>query len=169
MFYLYLIGIILISFVIQSSSGLESLRIIGLKPNWLLPTLIFTGYRLGKMRGLFFGLILGAAIEISCSDHLGIITLTYGILGWLAGFASKHVQSESWISLLIGTLIASLIEGVLLNFANQHRSFWLNFWLITLPGSCYNLVPASILYLLFRKLPESAVQLKFEKYQPIEE
>ena len=169
MFYLYLILISLVSLFIQSSPLLDYVRIIGLKPNFILPILIFCGYRFGEMRGLFFGLILGGMMEIVGSDHLGIMTLTYGMLGWLAGFAAKHVQSESWLSFIIGTFIASIVEGLFINFVNLRNYFWINLWLITFPGSIYNFIAANMIYLFFRKLPKSTIKLKFEQYQPVTE
>jgi len=169
MFYLYLFLIALFSLIIQSSPLLDSVRIMGLKPNFILPLVVYCGYRLGKMRGIFLGLILGGVQEIICSDHLGIMTLSYGLIGGTAGLATKQVISESWLSFIVGTFIASLLEGILINFVSLRNYFWSNLWLITLPGSIYNLISATVLFWLLHRIPKGTNAVKFEEYQTSEE
>ncbi|MDI6783968.1 MAG: hypothetical protein QME64_07735 [bacterium] len=164
MFYLYLFLIALFSLIIQSSPLLDSVRILGLKPNFILPLIVYCGYRLGKMRGLFIGLILGGVQEISCSDHLGIMTLSYGLIGGIAGLATKQVISESWLSFIIGTFCASILEGILINFVSLRNYFWSNLWVITLPGSIYTLISATLLFWLVRRIPKGTTTVKFEEY-----
>jgi cell shape-determining protein MreD len=169
MFYLYLILISLFCFILQSSPFLDGIRILGLKPNFILPLVIYCGYHFGKMRGFFIGLILGGITEIFCSDHLGIMTLSYGLLGGLAGLVTKQVISESWLSFMVGTFCASILEGILLSSVSLRPYFWTNLWLITLPGSIYNLISATILFWILRRIPKGTGAVEFDAYQSTEE
>jgi rod shape-determining protein MreD len=169
MFYLYLFLIALLSLIIQSSPLLDSIRIIGLKPNFILPLVVYCGYRMGKMRGIFIGLILGSILEMFCSDHLGIMTLSYGLIGGLAGLATKQVVSESWLGFLVGIFSASVLEGILINFVGLRNYFWSNLWLITLPGSIYNLISAILLFWLLHRIPKGTSTVPFEEYKTTEQ
>lgn len=169
MFYLYFILLTICCFILQSSTFLVGITILGLKPNLILPLIIYCGYHFGKMRGFFIGLILGGIMETLGSDHLGIMTLSYGLLGGLAGLVTKQVISISWLSFLVGTFIASILEGILLNLVSFRPYFWSNLWYITLPGSIYNLLAATVLYWILLLIPKRGDTVKFEVYEPSEE
>jgi rod shape-determining protein MreD len=169
MFYLYLSLIALICFILQSSPFLEGIRIFGLKPNFILPLVIYCGYHFGKMRGLLIGLLFGGMMEIFCSDHLGIMTLSYGLLGGFAGLVTKQVISESWLSFIVGTFSASVLEGIFINSVSLHSYFWSNLWSITLPGSIYNLISATLLYWILYRIPKKSSAVAFDAYQSTEE
>ncbi|MFB3896094.1 MAG: rod shape-determining protein MreD [bacterium] len=169
MFYLYFILITLGCFILQSSPYLENIRILGLKPNFILPLVIYCGYHFGKMRGFFIGLILGGIMETLGSDHLGIMTLSYALLGGLAGLVTKQVMSESWLSFMVGTFIASILEGILLNLVSFRPYFWSNVWFVTLPDSIYNLFAATLLYWILFRIPKKSSTVQFDTYQTLEE
>lgn len=155
----------LLSFIFQNTLLSEWLRISGIKFNLIIPLVVYCGYQFGKTRGIFSGLILGGIQEILCSDHLGIMTLSYGLIGGIAGLLAKRIIAESWFSLLVGTFIATLIEGILISFVSLRTHFWYNLWAITLPSSLYNLVAAFFIFWIFRIAPKRMSAVQFEEYQ----
>lgn len=103
---------VLLAFVLQSSIA-SHIGILGSKPDLVAVTAIAVGLSWGPQAGLLAGSLGGLLMDINNSRFIGLLLLTRGAAGLIAGAATKRVFRENiFIVGALGFLLTVLYEAL---------------------------------------------------------
>lgn len=140
---------ILICFIIQSSM-FPYISLANIMPNLLVILVVSYGYIKGKNSGLLVGFFSGLLVDLTFGNLIGLHSLLYMIVGYLAGFSHLIYDDEDFTLPIIFVAIGDFI----FNFLYYMTSFLLKgrlnlgFYLrrIIIPGVIYTVVVSVLLY-----------------------
>ena len=83
--------------------------------HWLIPpfallTVHALGLLLGRTQGSLHGMITGLLVDISLGTPLGLMTLFYGVLGYLGGWFGRAMLNHP-LAPVISSITASRLSG----------------------------------------------------------
>ncbi len=101
----------------------QYIAVIGIKPDTALAIVVALGILMGKKEGVIIGIVAGLIQDTLFGSPLGIITLSYMLIGYLAGENSIKVFKEHLIVPLIFTAVATVIKYIVLIFFDYALGF----------------------------------------------
>ena len=107
-----------LSFVLFQTSILDSFFIIPVIPDILLILVLFLGLYNGSLFGEIHGFFTGLLIDFLTVGPLGLYTLLFSILGFLAGLLKKNVNTSGFFLVLFLGFIAFLVKTLILYLLN---------------------------------------------------
>lgn len=113
--FLLQIVLIFVAFVLQTSV-LPIIPIFNCIPNLML--VLVSGYALiyGEQRGMVLGVIAGLLLDSFHSEHFGIFTLTYSLIGFTNGYFGRRVYEDNILFRIYITAISELGFNLLIYF-----------------------------------------------------
>ena len=113
--FLLQIALIFVAFVLQTSV-LPIIPIFNCIPNLML--VLVSGYALiyGEQRGMVLGVIAGLLLDSFHSEHFGIFTLTYSLIGFTNGYFGRRVYEDNILFRIYITAISELGFNLLIYF-----------------------------------------------------
>lgn len=109
-------AIILFLNLILQCTVFQYIAIMGVKPDTALVIVVSLGILMGARRGVTIGIAAGLLQDILFGSPLGVVTLSYMLIGYLAGENSTKVFKEHMIVPLIFTVIATVMKYIILIF-----------------------------------------------------
>ncbi|BDH62434.1 rod shape-determining protein MreD [Lysinibacillus sp. PLM2] len=120
-------------------------QIIYLVPRFLILYLIFVSIYYSRQRAVVYGLIFGLLYDVFYIDIIGLYTVLYPLICFLAGSTVKFIHQHLSITTILSLVLVALMEIVLYNFFA-----FINFTNITFSDFMMNrLIPTLIANLLF--------------------
>lgn len=108
--YIFYFLLILVIFILQTTFFSE-LAIVGVKPNFLLITVITAGLLDNEFYALFAGCIAGLLADCFFASYIGGNLFLYGITAFLVSLICKEFNKENLGTPMFGITIATLFYG----------------------------------------------------------
>lgn len=86
-------------------------------PLFALLTVHTLGLLLGRTRGALFGMLTGLAVDISLSTPLGLMTLSYGLLGYAGGWFGRKMFRNPLAPVVSAAVCFTLFEMGMAGYA----------------------------------------------------
>ncbi|MFH1860988.1 MAG: rod shape-determining protein MreD [bacterium] len=155
MYWVSLIGIILLCLVLQTTIFGNFLGIGGVKPDLLLIIIVFFAFRKEQLQSGIFGFICGIAEDSLSGGMLGMNAFAKTIIG-IAISIIKKTYAEKFISIMLSLFLFTIVQEVLMLilkaiFASIALDPLIMIKTILIESS-YNMVLGGVLFLLFNKI-----------------
>ena len=144
--------LIIIAFCIYflQSNFFNWFTISGVMPNIFVIFVLFIGLFCSKFMGTIYGLILGAIIDLVIGTQMGINTVAFGIIGFMASIFDKNFSKDSRATIMFmvlgSTLIYEIIVYILNYFIYTTNIEILSFIRILAIEVLYNMIITIIIY-----------------------
>nr|WP_106780138.1 rod shape-determining protein MreD [Lysinibacillus timonensis] len=120
-------------------------QVVYLVPRFLILYLIFISIYYSRQRAVIYGLIFGLLYDVFYIDIIGLYSVLYPIICFIAGSTVKFIHQHLSITTILSVILVALMEIVLYYFFN-----FINFTSITFTDFAMNrLIPTMIANLLF--------------------
>ncbi|MGN0505537.1 MAG: rod shape-determining protein MreD [Lachnospiraceae bacterium] len=143
---------LLFCFLLQSSI-FSFLRISGVVPNCMLILVIAVAYTRGQNSSIVTGFFAGLLTDLWFSDMVGLCSILYMVIGFLAGYSNKIYDKRDYITPLLMVTVGEFVYSFLyfvLCFLLRGKLDIGNYMIYTiLPRIMYTLLAAIALYPLF--------------------
>lgn len=112
------ISIVLGTFLlyILQSGPFSYLSLAGVVPDLIIILVISVGYQRGKIPAMLTGMLGGFLIDCTYNSVLGIVTLLYMVIGYLAGYVHKIYDEDDHMTPLIMTVVAEFLYNMMYFF-----------------------------------------------------
>lgn len=114
----------------------------GVVPNFLLIVIVVIAMIDGPQAGAIAGFGLGLASDLIGTGPVGPWALAFTLVGFLTGSLQRNLFAESWRLpvgiVLIASLTAQMIYGIVLLLVGSDVGFWSSFLYRMLPATLYN-------------------------------
>ncbi len=154
----YIIFLIIVVGLLQSSNLLESLSIGSVKPDIVLILIIYLSLNYNLLLSETVGFISGIIEDILSKSLLGINGLILTLISFSLNRFKTKIYTEKIFSAIVVVFITSIIKGILyflliLLFVGDINTY--NFFIkIMIPESLYNSVLVIIIFPIFRLILE---------------
>ncbi len=128
---------------------LESVRILGVKPNLLMLFIVSAALMRGSVEGAILGFFTGLAQDLFFGRFPGLYSLLGMYLGFIVGSVDKRIYKENYLIIVFFSVVSTLIyescgyysDAFLRNIGSEHRGVTGFLWVfrnVLLPESIYN-------------------------------
>lgn len=107
-----LLAVLMVALVPIQTTVLEHVSIGGIRPDLCLIVVCLVGVMSGEVHGMFLGLALGFAQDIFSAGELWLNMVAKGMIGFLAGFVSRHLANATPGAMLTLILALSFLSGL---------------------------------------------------------
>lgn len=143
---------LLFCFLLQSSV-FSFIRISGVVPNCMLILIIAIAYTRGQNQAVVTGFFCGLITDLWFSDMVGLCSVLYIMIGFLAGFSNKIFEKRDYITpflmIVTGEFLYSFSYYVLFFLLRGKMEIGTYFIFTMLPRVMYTLLAGFALYPLF--------------------
>ncbi len=157
---------ILFCFLLQSSV-FPMISLAGVVPDCLLILVICKSFSGGKVRGAVTGLLCGLICDLCYGEIIGLTSLIYLIVGYLAGFSNRiYDESDFTLPLVFtgaGELVYNCIYYILFFVLSGKQHFGFYLYRIIVPRMIYTILVSVILYRLFNYIEKHLPEKKLPK------
>lgn len=130
-------------------------HIAGIMPNLFVIFILFIGLFGNRAMGTIYGLIVGLLLDFIIGSRVGVNSIGFGLIGFLAAIFDKNFSKDSRMTIMVMVVAATAIFEVLsylLNYILLSTNVeLLNFIRILAIEIIYNLIITIILYPLIQK------------------
>ena len=131
-------------------------NIAGIMPNLFVILVLFIGLFLRKKMGLALGIVFGLFLDIICKKNIGISSIAFGLIGFLAEVIGQDFSKDSRLTIILMVAIATVMYEVpiyLFGIAVSETSIELwGFIKILTVEVIYNAIITIIIYPLMKKV-----------------
>lgn len=131
-------------------------NIAGIMPNLFVILVLFIGLFLRKKMGLALGIVFGLFLDIVARKNIGISSIAFGIIGFLAEIIGKDFSKDSRLTIILMVTAATIIYEVpfyLFGVSTSETSIEiLGFLKILTVELIYNAIITIIIYPLMKKV-----------------
>jgi len=149
-------AIIVVALLIQLTL-INSITILGLKPDLIMVVVIIFSLLKGEKEGAISGFASGLLQDIFSTGLLGINALAKTVVGFICGILKEKIFHEHILFLIpVITFVASLIQNILIFFLL--RAFGIEYSLawslkqVALPEALYSSLLSPFIFLAINKL-----------------
>jgi len=149
-------AIIVVALLIQLTL-INSITILGLKPDLIMVVVIIFSLLKGEKEGAISGFASGLLQDIFSTGILGINALAKTVVGFICGILKEKIFHEHILFLIpVITFVASLIQNILIFFLL--RAFGIEYSLawslkqVALPEALYSSLLSPFIFLAINKL-----------------
>lgn len=89
------------------------LRVFGVTPDLPLAGVLVIGLRAGPTKGILWGAVTGAVLDLADGSHLGLFALAAAAAGWIAGEAMLRIDPARVVLCWLLTTAAAALYGCL--------------------------------------------------------
>ena len=155
-FDIILVSLIFFIIYFLQSNFFTWFNIAGVMPNLFVILVTIIGLFMKKEFGFGFGIVLGLLLDFFIGTRIGIYSITFGIIGLIAGFLDKNFSKDNRLTLIsmisFLTLITELII-VIIGIVFMHMQInILQFLKIVIIEVIFNSIIVLVLYPLIIKL-----------------
>ena len=149
-------AIIVVALVIQLTL-INSVTILGLKPDLIMVVVVVFSLRNGEKEGTISGFASGLLQDIFSTGLLGINALAKTVIGFTCGILKEKIFHEHILFIIpIITFIASFIQSILVflllrAFGIEYNLAW-SLKQIALPEALYSSLLSPFIFLIINKL-----------------
>ena len=149
-----------VSLLIQGHPSFDVIRIWGVKPDLLFIVIVYISYSFGSFNGQVAGFVGGLFHDVVSRSPLGLLTFPKVVLGFLVGMFGRGMFKNTFITIAIMLLLASLLKGVVTLFLCYifHHGSVSQILSVIIPESFYNAILAPFLFVLLDKIFEKELQ-----------
>lgn len=120
-------------------------KTIYLVPRFLILYLIFISIYYNRNRAVLYGLLFGLLYDVFYIDIIGLYSVLYPLLCFIAGWSVKYIHQHLVITTILAVMLVAFMEVVLYQFF-----FLINFTSMPFDSFLYSrLIPTIIANLLF--------------------
>lgn len=143
--------LVLLCYVLQTTI-LQQLQVAQVMPNLLLIITIANGYMYGRTGGMFTGFFCGLVIDMALYDVIGVCSLIYMVIGFLAGYANRIYYGDDFtipmILIGVGDLLYNFFYYICMYLLRGRMQLPYYFIRIMIPEMVYTVVAGILLYKL---------------------
>ena len=149
-------AIIIIALLIQLTL-INSVTILGLKPDLIMVVVVVFSLLKGEKEGTISGFATGLLQDIFSTGLLGINALAKTVIGFFSGIIKEKIFHEHLLFIIpVITFIASLIQSILIilllrAFGTEYDLAW-SLKQIALPEALYSSLLSPFIFLAIKKL-----------------
>ena len=149
-------AIIVVALLIQLTL-INSITILGLKPDLILILVVIFSLLKGEKEGTISGFASGLLQDIFSTGLLGINALVKTVIGFTCGILRKKIFHEHILFLIpVITFIASFIQSILIffllrTFGIEYNLIW-SLKQVALPEALYSSLLSPFIFLVINKL-----------------
>lgn len=152
MFTAFIIAIEILTGLLLQTAVFPYLEIAGVVPDLLMIITVAAGYQMGKLPGMWTGMVCGLLLDVTSSGVLGVYALFFLLIGYLNGFLKEYYVANDTLLPLLLLAVSELCFSALVYVFEFLIRGKLNvlFYLrrIMLPRVLYTAVAGIILYKL---------------------
>ena len=149
-------AIIVVALLIQLTL-LNSITILGIKPDLIMVIVVVFSLLRGEKEGAISGFASGLLQDIFSAGLLGINALTKTVIGFICGILKEKIFHEHMLFLIpVITFIASITQSILIflllrAFGIEHSLAW-SLKAVALPEALYSSLLSPFIFLAINKL-----------------
>ncbi len=149
-------AIIVVALLIQLTL-INSITILGLKPDLILVVVVIFSLLKGEKEGTISGFASGLLQDIFSTGLLGINALVKTVIGFICGILREKIFHEHILFLIpVITFIASFIQSILIffllrTFGIEYNLIW-SLKQVALPEALYSSLLSPFIFLVINKL-----------------
>jgi len=149
-------AIIVVALVIQLTL-INSVTILGLKPDLIMVIVVVLSLLRGEKEGAISGFAFGFLQDIFSANLLGINALVKTVIGFTCGILKEKIFHEHILFIIpVITFVSSFIQSILISlllsaFGIEYNLAW-SIKQIALPEALYNSLLSPFIFLIINKL-----------------
>ena len=110
---LYVLCLIVVILILQTTLAEFVVELAGAKPDLILLVVLSLGLSRGKRAGIGYGWLLGLIQDVLSGSLLGQNVLSKGIIGYLTGILHRNLSDLTMISHLVIVPLATLFDAAI--------------------------------------------------------
>ena len=110
---------LLLGLVPIQTTFLQFVSLGDIRPDLCLVAAVLIGFTMGPVEGLLMGFALGYVQDLFSAGQVGLNLIAKGVVGFMAGAASRYVTNATAITTLIVVLILSALSGTVFLLAGR--------------------------------------------------
>jgi rod shape-determining protein MreD len=143
---------LLLGLIPLQTTMLQFVSLGGIRPDLCLVAAVLIGFTRGPVEGLLMGFALGYVQDLFSAGQVGLNLMSKGMVGLMAGAASRYVTNATVITTLIVVFVLSVLSGTVFLLSGRAgeglMGTFYSVWSVLLPQAIYDAAIAAGMYWL---------------------